>query len=95
MINVKEGRFFYKLITEKTQTYKNELLQFLTAKGVNETELQKVNGIDFDNTLGSKIDIKHPRFDLNVKVAEIEVVLLFGCQMDSEEFNDMVVGFFG
>jgi len=95
MITVKEGKFFYKLLTEKADNYKEELIKFLSAKGLVETEIGKVKGIDFATAIGSKIDIRHPRFDLNIKVAEEEVVLLFGCQMDSDEFNDLVEGFFG
>ena len=95
MINVKEGRFFYKLTTEKIPEYKNELLKFLSAKAVQENELQKVGEIDFNSVIETTVNIKHSRFDLNVKVAEEEVILLFGCQMDTDEFNDMVTGYFG
>jgi len=94
MIHVKEGKFFYRLTTEKTETYQEELIRFLMLKGVQEKDLQKVKGIDFNSGIGSAVYIKQSRFDLNVKVAEEEVILLFSGQMDSDEFNDFVEGFF-
>jgi len=95
MIKIKNGKFFYRLTTEKTIDYKPELLNFLVAKGMPEKELHKVNGIDFNSAIGSTVNIKHGKFDLNIKVSEEEVILLFGGQMDSNEFNDLVQGFFG
>jgi hypothetical protein len=94
MINIKSGKFFYRLTTEKNANYKEELLNFLSSRGVSEKELQKANGIDFNSAIGSAVTVKHVRFDLNIKVAETEIILLFGGQMDSNEFNDFVEGFF-
>ena len=94
MINVKDGKFFYRLTTEKDDNYKYKITRFLKIKGVQDNELQKLNDIDFKTAIGTKADIKHVRFDLNIKFTEQEIILLFGGRMDSDEFSDFIAGFF-
>lgn len=94
MIEIKKGRFFYKLVTEKKAGYRDELIRFLSDKGVHERETEKVKGIDFSQAVDTGLNIEHNVFELNIKIVEDEVILLFGCQLDSNEFHDMIAGYF-
>lgn len=92
MISVKNGKFYYRLVTVKTDDYQIKLLEFLAKKGLSESEAKKVADMDFKTN--SSTEVKQTYFDLNIRVADDEVILLFGMNMDSIEFNDFISGYF-
>jgi hypothetical protein len=93
LITVIAGKIFYKLVTEKSQNYKVELMDFLGIKGVGKNYLDAINNFDF-NAVGEKISVKTSEFDLTIKVEQDSVVLLFGTKKDDSEFSDFIAGHF-
>ena len=94
MMKIKKGIFFYKLLVEKTETLQKELTFFLFKQKLLDKDLALVQQHDFNTD--ENIFVKHIKFELNIKSKPQtnEVILLFQTDMASDEFNDLVEGYF-
>ena len=94
MIDVKSGKFFYKLVADKKIEHKDTLIQMLRDYNVNETEIAKAKSVDMNAGTEQNVKIQGNRFELNLKVKESEMVFLFGTNLDSDEFSEFTAPYF-
>lgn len=93
-IKSKKGTAFYRLDTFYKEGYNEELATFLKEKGVPDHELEKLN-IDFMQNIGETIEFKTENWSLKLKIkSKEEVTLLFGTEMNSDEFAQFLGDYF-
>lgn len=98
MLKIKKGIFYYKLLIEKgdkDEPFKTDLLQFLFKQRLTESQLKSVNDHNFNSE--ENLFVKNIKFELNMKgkPQTKDVVFLFQTEMATDEFNDMIEGYFG
>jgi len=89
MIKLKDGKIFYRLTAEKSNTFVDELSAFLKSKNVDKDEIAKLKELKFVPQV-----IAHDSFTLTVRVKKNEVILLFETLMGSEIFYDFLGSYF-
>jgi len=94
MIKVLNGKFFYRLDTERKPDYFVDLMAFLIARNVNEKELNKLRQLDINSILQNGLKINANLFNLNVKIKDESITLLFETNLDSLEFDNLIEGYF-
>ena len=89
MIKVKEGSFYYRLLVEKDSNFKQGLIDFLGSNGLADNEMKKLLTLDLETDNVIKHKLSHSSFDLTIQTG-VEIVLLFGCKLDSIEFAKLI-----
>lgn len=87
MINVISGKFFYKYVCEKSDTFKQDFIDFLGSNGFKESELKKVINLDLNSDIVLQEKINHSICDISIKINKKDITLLFGTKLDSIEFT--------
>lgn len=84
-MKIKNGKIFYKLTIEKTNSTKRELLEFVRTKTTDGGIINQIEGVDFDISQPINMNLPDVRLDISIKKAEL--VLLFGTLMQYPEFS--------
>lgn len=94
MIEIINGKVFYRLETKLTEDYSKNLEAFLRANRVHHNEISRIK-FDFKQNIGKNVTIKHTKFVLHINIKNEDiVVLLFDCRLDSDEFSKLIEGYF-
>ncbi len=95
MLKIKKGIFFYKLLIEKDEQFIDNLLKFLFEQKLTDNQLNTVKQHNFNSD--ENLFVKNVKFELNMKAKPQtkEAIFLFQTEMGSDEFNDMIEGYFG
>jgi hypothetical protein len=92
MITVKAAKIYYKLETAWQERYYDELVTFLTQKGLAGKLPLFVPTLK--DMVGKTVELRSKEFNLNIRFNPESINLLFETEMDSDEFSKFIEGFF-
>jgi hypothetical protein len=91
-MKIKWGKIYYKLVIEKETGTKRGLLEFIKTKTTDMAEINRIDGIDFDNSQTIYTQLQDIKLDISIKPTEI--ILLFHTQLSNDQFEQYIRGWF-
>jgi len=91
-VKIKKGKVYYKVWVNKSEIGIDYMKDFLKAKGVLSFEINKLDNMG-DNT--KPVEIFEKDFSLTIdRSHETDLILLLGCNLNTDEFNKFMEGWF-
>lgn len=92
-IKINKGKVFYKVWVNKADISLDFMKQFLQSKGVIPSEISKLDVMGENKQI--PITLNGKDFSLTIdRSQERELILLFGCSFDTDEYNKFMEGWF-
>lgn len=85
-MKIKNGKVFYRLVIEKNATTKQEFMEFIRTKTTDMASINDIDGINFDQSQATAVNLPDVRIELHIK--HDEILMLFHTTMSTSEFDE-------